>query len=54
MDKYNQITEEEQCHILANKKVGFIIPQIAEELGHNKSTIYRELECNVSDICYLP
>jgi IS30 family transposase len=39
---------------LANKKAGFSVPQIAEELGRNKSTIYRELEPNAGDRGYRP
>jgi IS30 family transposase len=54
MDKYNQITEEERYQIWANKKAGFSVPQIAEELGRNKSTIYRELEPNACDRGYHP
>jgi IS30 family transposase len=54
MDKYNQITEEERYQIWANKKAGFSVPQIAEELDRNKSTIYRELERNSGDRGYRP
>ena len=54
MDKYNQITEEERYQIWANKKAGFSAPQIAEELGRHKSTIYRELDRNTGDNGYRP
>jgi len=54
MDKYNQITEEERYQIWANKKAGFSVPKIAEELDRHKSTIYRELERNSGDRGYRP
>jgi IS30 family transposase len=54
MDKYNQITEEERYQIWANKKVGFSVPQIAEELGRKKSTMHHELGRNAGDIGYRP
>jgi IS30 family transposase len=54
MDEYNQIIDEERYQIWANKKAGFSVPQITEELGRNKSTIYRELKRNAGDRGYRP
>ena len=54
MDKYSQITEHERYQILANRKAGFSISQIADELGRNKSSIQRELKRNSGDRGYRP
>ena len=54
MDKYSQITEHERYQIWANRKAGFSISQIADELGRNKSSIYRELKRNSGDRGYRP
>lgn len=54
MDKYNQITEDERYQIWANKKAGFSVPEIADELGRHKSSIYREIARNTGDKGYRP
>jgi IS30 family transposase len=52
--KYIQITQEERYHIYAYKKAGFCPAEIAQMLGRDKSSIYRELNRNKGERGYRP
>ena len=43
---YRQLSEAERIHISALKQTGMTCPQIAQSLGRNRTTIYRELKRN--------
>lgn len=51
---YNHLTSEERYLIHAYKASGLLAPEIADILGRNKSTIYREIERNTSGRGYRP
>jgi IS30 family transposase len=51
---YNHLTSEERYLIHAHKSSGKIAPEIADILGRNKTTIYRELERNSGGRGYRP
>ena len=54
--KYQQITTEERYTLSALRKQGVPIAKIAEQLGRHRSTIYREIDRNLSPRkwCYRP
>lgn len=51
---YNHLTSEERYLIHAYKSSGNLVPEIADILGRNKTTIYRELERNTGGRGYRP
>jgi IS30 family transposase len=51
---YKQLTQEQRYHISALLKAGISKPQIALEIGCNRSTIYRELNRNTGKRGYRP
>lgn len=54
MRQYRHLTCEQRYHIYAMKKAEFSSAQIAEEIGVNRSTIYRELKRNSGERGYRP
>ena len=51
---YKQLTQEQRYHISALLKAGITKPQIALEVGCDRSTIYRELNRNTGKRGYRP
>jgi transposase, IS30 family len=51
---YNHLTQEERYQIYAYKQTGKLSIKIAELIGRNKSTIYRELSRNTGNRGYRP
>ena len=51
---YKQLTQEQRYHISALLKAGITKPQIALEVGSDRSTIYRELNRNTGKRGYRP
>ncbi len=54
MRQYSRVTYEDRCHISAWMQDGISVSEVAQRLGFNKSTIYRELQRNSSTRGYLP
>ena len=54
MKKYNHLTQEERYQIQSMRKVNSSITVIAESLGRERSTIYRELKRNTGQKGYHP
>lgn len=54
MKEYNQITKEERYQIQAELKAGFSVPEIANGLGRDKSSVYREINRNIGLRGYRP
>ena len=54
MNEYNQITKEERYQIQAELKAGFSVPEIANGLGRDKSSVYREINRNIGLRGYRP
>jgi IS30 family transposase len=52
MSHYNHLTTKEGCCIVHFKKLGWAVKDIANELGRDRSTIYRELKRNTIDNKY--
>jgi transposase, IS30 family len=55
--KYRQLTSNDRYILVALKKQGFPIQQIAQILGFHRSTIYCEIErnsCHLTDGAYRP
>ncbi|MAE74426.1 MAG: hypothetical protein CL675_10045 [Bdellovibrionaceae bacterium] len=48
MRQYSRVTYEDRCHISAWMQDGISVSEVAQHLGFNKSTIYRELQRNSS------
>jgi IS30 family transposase len=51
---YNHLTIEERYLIHAHKTSGKMIPEIAQILGRNKTTVYREIGRNTGGRGYRP
>ena len=51
---YTHLTQEERYKISAYKSIGLSIKKIAENLGRDKSTIYREIKRNTGLKGYRP
>ena len=51
---YNHLTSEERYLIYAHKSTGKMAPEIADILGRNKTTVYREIERNTGGRGYRP
>ncbi len=43
---YQQLTEDERIDIYAMRQAGKTVSQMAEALGRNQSTLYREVSRN--------
>ena len=54
MKEYNQITKEERYQIQAELKAGLSVPEIANGLGRDKSSVYREINRNIGLRGYRP
>ena len=47
MRTYNQLTQTERYQIYALRKANKNLTEISRILGRHKTTIYRELKCNL-------
>ena len=54
MHTYRRVNYQDRCQILAFLQAKVSVPEIAQSLGFNKSTIYREILRNGSRINYKP
>jgi transposase, IS30 family len=54
MGKYRRVACVDRCHIFMALNRGLSVAKIAEDLGFNKSSIYRELKRNRSERKYNP
>ncbi len=51
---YQQLTEDERIDINAMRQAGKTVSQMAEALGRNQSTLYREVNRNSGQLGYRP
>ncbi len=54
MGKYQRMTFEVRCQIQAYMQAGYSVPQVADLVGFNKSSLYRELSRNTPGLSYSP